>query len=129
MPVSRKEFLDIQANIECRFTLTHLYDMIITVNFKTLYVDFPSCKISKNYVLRLFLKLKQPPLGPVWALFSQNHSKILFFHNFLLLLFMLDDTLTLSKKSEIFYKEFWRKTLEKGEEIQKNRQTVRGYFI
>ena len=30
MPVSSKEFLDIQATIECRFTLKHLRDMIIT---------------------------------------------------------------------------------------------------
>ena len=30
MPVSSKEFLDIQANIECRFTLKRVHDMIRT---------------------------------------------------------------------------------------------------
>ena len=30
MPVSSKEFLDIQATVECRFTLKHISDMTIT---------------------------------------------------------------------------------------------------
>ena len=30
MPVLNKEFIDIQATIECRFTLKHVRDMIIT---------------------------------------------------------------------------------------------------
>ena len=30
MPILRKEFLDIKANIECGFTLKHAHDMIRT---------------------------------------------------------------------------------------------------
>ena len=33
VPVLSKEFLDIQATIECRFTLKHVHDMIITYSY------------------------------------------------------------------------------------------------
>ena len=46
-PVSSKEFLDIQATIECRFTLKCVLGMIITYSRKRLFVKF--------YVIKYFV--------------------------------------------------------------------------
>ena len=48
-PVSRKEFLDIQATAKCRFTLKRVFDMIRTHSLIRYTVDSPytAWKVSK----------------------------------------------------------------------------------
>ena len=46
MPVSSKEFLDIQATMECAFTLKHVRDMIRTYSQIAFYITF----IFKNFL-------------------------------------------------------------------------------
>ena len=45
-PVSSREFLDIQASIECGFTLKRVHDMIKTYSFNTF---FKKIKTTRSY--------------------------------------------------------------------------------
>ena len=54
MPVSSKEFLDIQATIECTFTLKHVRDMIIIYSQSTIQISTHNTARSfKKYIYKL----------------------------------------------------------------------------
>ena len=63
-PVSSKEFLDIQATEECRFTLKYVHDMIKTHTQKNLY--FVRKHISKNLVYIVTLVLQFLLVAGYW---------------------------------------------------------------
>ena len=63
VPVSSKEFLDIQATIECRFTLKYVRDMIITYRHHFFYSEI---------VYRCI-----PKLEPFFIKFSSESTTVL----------------------------------------------------
>ena len=52
VPASSKEFLDIQATIECGFTLKRVRDMIITYNLSCCFCFSDNCE---QIILQLYL--------------------------------------------------------------------------
>ena len=65
MPVSRKEFLDIQATMKCRFTLKRVHDMIRTY----IHSNQGYKKSLLSLVTRIYLENRQ-----VWKIFLGSYN-------------------------------------------------------